>query len=156
MPAALGAGQQTGAGRSVISLAAWLKIRDRVDRYFRAQALKPGGVRVVGRGGLQIDVEDIEASESAKQTRRAAYFVLDPAYLPYVSPTDVRVMRESLDDPRPLATLGHVCQAIDGRFFLDLAPGACEALGWRERDRVGARRLFSGELLVSIDRRART
>ena len=107
-------------------------------------------------GSLCQDIEDIEASESVKAARRAGYFVLDPRHRPVVSPEDVSVMRRSLDDGRSPTWVGHVCQSSCGQFFIELDSGACEALGWREMDRIGFRRLFSGELLAFVDRRARS
>lgn len=140
----------------MISRALWIRIRERIDRYYRNKALKPGSVKVGPMGSLCQDIEDIEASSSAKVARRAGYFVLDPHHRPVVSPSDVLAMRRSLDDRQAPTWLGYVCHSSDGQFFLQLEPGACEALGWRELDRIGFRRLFSGELLTSVDRRARS
>lgn len=107
-------------------------------------------------GSLCQDIEDIEASDSAKAARRAGYFVLDSRHRPVVSPEDVLVMRRSLDDRQSPTWVGHVCQTSGGKFLIELNSGACEALGWREMDRIGFRRLFSGELLTFVDRRARS
>lgn len=140
----------------MISLKAWLRIRDWADRYFRTKALKQGQVRLTGNGGLEVDVEDITASESAKAAYRAAYFVLDKHSRPKASPDDVLLMRRSLEDSTAPTWVGYVVTSIDSRVFVELEQEACEALGWRERDRIGFRRLFSGELLTFVDRRART
>ncbi len=64
-------------------------------------------------------------------------------------------MRRSIGDCTSPTWVGYVNRSFDGHFVLELEPGACESMSWREGDRIGFRRLYSGELLTSIDRRAR-
>lgn len=139
----------------MISLGAWLRIRNRLDAYFRAKALRPGRVRLTGARSLSVDLEDISSSWSAKQAARAGYFAINAKSRPTASPEDVAVMRRSLDDGTSPTWVGHIVRTFEGHWVLELQPEACTSLGWREGDRIGFRRLYSGELLTSVDRRAR-
>lgn len=142
-------------GGPLIAFKTWQRIRRRLDSYFRDRALKAGGIHLMGEGGAYVDIEDIWAAESAKQAMRAAYFVLSPECRPRLSPADVVVMRRSLDEGHAPTWIGHVTHTVDGRFVLELDEGACKALMWRDGDRIGFRRLFSGELLTYVERRAK-
>lgn len=142
-------------GVTLISLGTWIRIRSRVDAYFRARALRPGRIRVTGEGSLNVDHEDITSSESSKQAARAAHFLIHAKRRSTASPEDVAVMRRSLDDRTSPTWVGYVARPLEGHLVLELQPEVCESLNWREGDRIGFRRLYSGELLTSIDRRAR-
>lgn len=139
----------------MISLGMWLRIRNRLDRYFRKKALRPGRIRVSGERSLSVDPEDVSASESAKRARRAAYFLIRQGGRQSVHSGDVEVMRRSYDDISTRTYIGHVSRSFEGRMSLELDPGVCEALHWQEGDRIGLRRLYSGELLTFLDRQAR-
>lgn len=65
----------------MISLSTWIRIRGRLDAYFRARALRPGRIRVTGERSVGVDVEDVTSSESAKRARRAAYFLIQEGSL---------------------------------------------------------------------------
>lgn len=139
----------------MISLTTWLRIRNRLDAYFRAKALRPGRIRVIGDSSLIVDLVDVTSSEPAKRARRGAYFVINPESRPFASPDEVAVMRRSFDDRTSPTWVGYIAQSFHGTWILELQPEACEALEWREGDRIGFRRLLSGELLTAVDRRAR-
>lgn len=64
-------------------------------------------------------------------------------------------MRRSYEDVSSPTYFGHLTRSFDGRMLLELEPEVCQALRWCEGDRIGFRRLYSGELLTSIDRQAR-
>lgn len=127
-----------------------------IDDHFRRQRLKPGLIRANSAGFLSVDIEDIQASESAKQARRAKYWVLDPQYRPRLSIEEIETMRRSLQDINAPSWQAYVHSSVDGHQTLVLKPGLCDALDWREGDRISFRQLYSGELLTLIDRRART
>lgn len=145
----------SGIGDLMISLSAWIRIRNRLDTYFRAKALRPGRIRVTGERSVGSDVEDVTSSESAKRARRAAYFMIQKEIRQPASPEDVAIMRRSYEDTTSPTYVGHIVQSFDGRMVLELKSGVCESLHWYEGDRIGFRRLYSGELLTSVDRRAR-
>ena len=138
----------------MISLGTWIRIRNRLDAYFRARALLPGSIRATGERSIYVDTEDITSSESAKRARRAAYLI-NARCPPNVSPEEVAVMRRSFDDRTSPTWVGHIARSFDGAWVMELQPEVCDALEWHEGDRIGFRRLYSGELLTSIDRRAR-
>lgn len=133
----------------------WLCVRDRIDGFFRNRALRDLGLKITPDGSLYRDLHDVCWSQESHSTRAAAYFVIDRAYLPTVSPEDVRVMRAALEHPLADVHHGYVETQPNMRLAVVLAPGAAEALGWSEGCRIAFRRLYSGELMTRLDKRAR-
>ncbi len=139
----------------MISLSTWIRIRDCLDSYFRERALRPGRIRMTGEHSIGVDLEDIESSESAKRARRMAYFMISQGGRQPANPEEIAAMRRSYEDTTSPTFVGHLVRAFGGDMVLQLKPGVSESLGWLEGDRIGFRRLYSGELLTTLDRRAR-
>jgi len=139
----------------MISLQTWLRIREFLDDYFRQRALQAGSIRATKAGALFVDKEDIYASESYKVAARSSYFVQDEKYRRQVSREDVRIMRASLEVGAKGLWHCYVHRQFNGRMVLMIEPGVCEALKWQEGDKIAFRKLFSGELLTYIERKAK-
>lgn len=134
----------------------WLKVRAVIDGYFRKKRLCPRLLHATTGGVVYSDIEDIHASEPSKNAHRAGYWALSPGYRPEVNPEDLQIMRRSLNDRSAPAWHAHVHESVEGPMVLQLTPGLCEELKWQEGDRISFRRLYSGELITAVDRRARS
>ncbi|MFY1664384.1 hypothetical protein [Pseudomonas sp. Pseu.R1] len=133
----------------------WLRIRDRIDSFFRHRALRDLGLRVTPEGTLYRDFHDVLWSEENHSTRIAAYFVIDPAHRQPASPEDIKIMRAALEHPANGVHHGFVERQPNKRMAVVLMPGAAEALGWDEGSRIAFKRLYSGELVARLDKRPR-
>lgn len=133
----------------------WLRARDRIDTFFRDQALRDLGLMITPNGALHRDLHDVHWSDENHLLRSAAYFVIDPAYRRAVSPEEIRIMRAALEHPAKDVHHGYVERQPNKRLAIVLKPGAAEALGWGEGSRIAFRRLYSGEFITRLDKRAR-
>jgi len=139
----------------MISLRTWIRIRDRVDEYFRARELRQRRILVAGKRATAAETKDVTPSESAEKARRAGNLLIRQGGRQPASPEDVEVTSRSYDDMVRPTFVGNFVHTDDGHMLLELKAEVSESLNLREGDRIEFRRLDSGELLTTVERQAR-